>query len=331
MHHDEDPALTRQLSLFSPSEEPKPVRGAFDSEELVALASKLGPGVHLGSSSWSFPGWRGIVNDRDVSKTTLARHGLAAYASHPLLGTVCLDRTYYGPMTAEELQRHAEQVPDSFRFVVKAHELVTRAWTRGPSPSPNPHYLDPAYAEKEIVGPLVEGMGSKAAVLLFQFPPQAVARLGGAHRFAEDIERFLSALPRGMLYAVELRNPELLTPAYAAALERARACHAYNVHPTMPPLGQQSSLADAARFPALVVRWMLRADRSYEDAKDDFYPFDRLAEEDVSARDAVAGLVRDATRAGKPAFVVVNNKAEGSAPLSIVRLAETLAESPGGC
>ena len=316
--------MSDQLSLFSPSEEPKPVRGAAVPEEIAAVAARLGENVYLGTSSWSFPGWRGLVYDRDVSKTTLSRHGLSAYASHPLLRTVCLDRTYYGPMTAPELKRYAQQVPDSFRFVVKAHELLTRARTRGPSPTDNPHYLDRDYAEREVLRPLLEGLGDKAAVLLFQFPPQTVSHLGGALRFAEDLGRFLDGLPPELLYAVELRDPELLTGAYVDALESAAACHAYNVHPTMPPVARQSKLAEISRFPALVVRWMLRFDRGYEDARDAFYPFDRLAEEDAPARSAIAALVRIAAASKKRAFVVVNNKAEGSAPLSVARLAEAL-------
>lgn len=316
--------MSEQLPLFSKAEEPKPVRAAVVPERMAATAKRLGENVYLGTSSWSFPGWRGLVYDREASKTTLARYGLAAYASHPLLRTVGIDRTYYGPMTAEELRRYADQVPPSFRFVVKAHELLTRARIRGPRVAPNPCYLDRDYAEREVVGPLLAGLGARAAVLVFQFPPQSVAHLGGARRFAEELGAFLERLPRELLYAVELRNRELLGEAYLNALAASGACHAYNVHPTMPPIAEQASLAPLGRMPALVVRWMLRFDRGYEDARDAFYPFDRLVEEDPGSRSAIASLVRSASASGKRAFVLVNNKAEGSAPLSIARLAEAL-------
>jgi uncharacterized protein YecE (DUF72 family) len=224
-----------------------------------------------------------------------------------------LDRTYYGPISSSEFRAYADQVPETFRFLVKAHEALTR---------PGEHYLDREYALRDVIGPAIQGLGAKAAVLLFQLATQSVRGLGGPRRFAEDLARFLRDLPREILYAVELRSPELLTQFYLEALESSGACHCYNVHPSMPGVAEQADFADAARFPALVVRWMLRRDRDYEEAREDFRPFDRLAAEDVGSRKAIAQLCRESPR---PAFVIVNNKAEGSAPLSVFKLAEEIA------
>jgi uncharacterized protein YecE (DUF72 family) len=319
--------VPEQLALFEPSQEPLPVGPAEVAPETAALASRLDPGIYLGTSSWAFPGWKGIVYDREASKTLLSRRGLSAYSRHPLLRAVCIDRTYYGPLAASELRAYAEQVPDSFRFVVKAYELLTRARLRDAFGARNERFLDASYAMDEVVGPCLEGLGPKAAVLLFQFPPQSVPGLGGAAAFAVELHRFLEALPRDVLYAVELRNPELLTSDYLEALASAGACHCFNVHPTMPDVSSQAEQLARDRFPALVARWMLRHGREYEDARDAFYPFDRIAEPDDGARTTLAGLCREAVRAKKKAFVIVNNKAEGSAPLSVARLAEEIAAS----
>jgi len=309
--------VPEQLPLFAPSEEPAPVGSAPLDPRLLSTASHLPPEIHLGTSSWAFPGWQGIVYDREASQTTLSRHGLRAYSRNPLLRAVAIDRTYYGPIPASEFRAYAEHVPESFRFLVKAHEALTR---------PGEHYLDRTYALDKVIGPAVEGLGAKAGVLLFQFPPQSVRNLGGPLRFAEDLTRFLRDLPRETLYAVELRNAELLTPLYLEALEECSACHCYNVHPSMPDVAEQANLTAGATFPALVVRWMLRRDRDYEEAREDFRPFDRLAAEDSCSRAAIARLCREAA---KTAFVIVNNKAEGSAPLSVFKLAEEIARCQG--
>lgn len=309
--------MPEQLPLFAPSETPGPVGTARHDETIAGLATRLPKGVFLGTCSWSFPGWKDLVYDRSASKTTLARHGLAAYARHPMLGAVCLDRTYYAPITKEAYAAYAAQVPAEFRFVVKAHELVTRA--------DSPHYLDLDYAEREVVRPCLEGLGDKAAVLLFQFPPQSAAKVGGAECFADELHRFLTGLPSGPTYAVELRTAPLLTGRYVEALSAARAAHAYNVHPTMPSVAEQAERADASLFPVLVVRWMLRRDRAYEEALEQFEPFNRLVAGDAPSRTAIAALCRGAAGRGQTAFVVVNNKAEGSAPLSLAALAEMLA------
>jgi uncharacterized protein YecE (DUF72 family) len=313
--------MTQQLSLFSPGESPSPVGVAEAAKRTRSLAERLPDSLYLGTSSWSFPGWEGIVYDRKVAKPLLARHGLVAYAKHPLFRTVCIDRTYYGPISAQDFRTYAESVPASFRFVVKAHELVTSARIRDRFTShANETFLDPGYALEEVIGPLVEGLGTKAGVVLFQFPPQPA----GAD-FHERLHRFLDTLPRELLYAVELRNRELLTPRYFEALVDVGACHCFNVHPKMPAMAEQAALARASRFPALVVRWMLRPNHGYEDARDAFFPFDELVEEDEGARTAIAQLCGEELAAANRVFVIVNNKAEGCAPLSLVRLAEELA------
>jgi uncharacterized protein YecE (DUF72 family) len=292
--------------------------------------------LYLGTSSWAFPGWAGLVYDRVASQEILAHEGLAAYAAHPLLRAVGIDRTYYAPLPAADFDAYRQAVPEGFRFLVKAHQLCTLPFVRsGPAEKnrskKNPLFLDSGYAADEVVRPFMEGLREKAGVLVFQFSPLQAASVGGPDEFVQRLERFLGLLPRGPLYAVELRSPALATPPYFQALGGLGAAHCFNVHPTMPGLARQERLAQSApseRFPALVVRWMLRRDQGYEGARDRFSPFDRLVEEDAEARSTIARMALEAVRAGRPAFVIANNKAEGSAPLTIFRLAEELAR-PG--
>ena len=278
----------------------------------------------MGTSSWAFPGWRGIVYRVEDERTPksyqslLSRHGLFAYAQHPLLRSVGIDRTYYGPLTAGEFAHYAELVPDDFRFLVKAHELLTRAeiLERPDSrPVANEAFLSTDYARREVIEPAIEGLGEKCGVILFQFPPQSPRALGERAAFIERVQRFVGELPRGPHYAVELRNVELFEAGYARALADVGASHCYNVHPKMPTIADQIQETGTPSTEALVVRWMLRRDRSYEEAKEAFQPFGRLAIEDTSSRRAIADACRGATAAGHRAFVIVNNKAEGCAPL----------------
>jgi uncharacterized protein YecE (DUF72 family) len=324
-----------QLDLFqSPATEPQPqvVGAAAVSPELAALAQKLPHSVYLGTSSWAFPGWHGLVYDRTASESHLARHGLAAYAQHPLLRAVGLDRTYYAPLPVADFAAYAAVVPDTFRFLVKAHAMCTHAYVtrRGGTAARhgerNTLFLDAAYATEQVVGPCVEGLGHKAGPLVFQFPPQDVQAVGGPQHFAVRLHAFLAALPHGPLYAVELRNTELLVPAYAAALADLGVCHCYNVHPRMPALQTRQQLVASAAAPALVVRWMLHPRLGYDAATVRYQPFDRLVDADTSNRTAIAGLCLEAMTAGRPAYVIANNKAEGSAPLTVLRLAECIVD-----
>jgi len=320
-----------QLGLFA--EEPAaPTRASVGPvsppEGVTALASRLPTHVRLGTSSWTFPGWEGLVYDRMVSQDVLAREGLAAYASHPLLRCVCIDRTYYRPVTAEQFRAYAAAVPDDFRFVVKADRLLTSPIDpdgRGVR-ARNPYFLDPSYAAEEVVGPMADGLGAKGGVLLFQFPPIPPNLVGGRSAFLERVQRFLSALPHGRLYAIELRTPAFLTPDYAGILETTGAAHCYSVHPAMAPMERQLTVVQPFYQPALVIRWMLHSGFQYETARERYKPFDRIVDADPVSRELIARTVLDVTLAERPSFVVANNKAEGSAPLTLMRLAERIGD-----
>jgi hypothetical protein len=75
----------------------------------------------------------------------------------------------------------------------------------------------------------------------------------------------------------------------------------------------------------VLVRWMLHAGLGYEDARTRYQPFDRLVDEDLPTRELVARAIFDGLLGERSAFVIANNKAEGSAPLTLFRLAEHLA------
>ena len=300
-----------QGRLFEEAIGPAPV-----PEGVRALAARLPARARLGTSSWSFPGWRGIVYDRPASESLLAREGLPAYARHPLLRTVSLDRTYYAPLEAGAFATYAGQVPEGFRFLVKAASQCT-------SPR-EPAFLDASFAAEQVVGPFVEGLRARAGPLVFQFPPLPESHLKRPEYFAERLHRFLDALPRGPLLAVEVRDRRLLGRPYAEALAAAGARPCLSLHPRLPALREQRALVGAGLDGPLIVRWMLHPGRVYDEARAAYAPFDRLREEDPAGRESVADLAAAHLARGHEVYVTINNKAEGSAPLSVLRLAERL-------
>jgi uncharacterized protein YecE (DUF72 family) len=318
--------MTDQLRLFDDGGAVA-VGAAAPTAETRRLAAALPPVVRLGTSSWSFPGWAGLVWDREVDARTLARQGLAAYARHPLLGAVGVDRSYYAPLPVRAFRAMASAVPDGFRFVVKASERTTaetfsdhprHGASRGRA---NPGFLDPAWAAEQVVAPAIEGLGHRAGPLVFQFPPR---RIDDPAAFVDRLHRFLDALPAGPTYAVEVRSRALCSPRLAEALRAAGAIACLTVHPSMPPLRVQAATLAAALEGTVLVRWMLGHGQAYEAARARYAPFDRLVDEDVVTRRAVAEVVLRGVRRRQLVYVTVNNKAEGSAPRSIVALAREI-------
>lgn len=306
---------------------PAQMEPAPSDPEHVALARALPSTIALGAMTWTYPGWKGIVYGRGISDRQLAAHGLTAYAKHPLLRIAELDRTYYEPLAVDVYQKLAAQVPDDFRFFVKAHEdctvlrFPTHARYGKKRGLDNPRFLDAAYATSAVIEPLRAGLESKLGALLFQFAPQDV---GDPRNFARRLGHFLQQLPKGPRYAVELRNPELLTPDYAAALEAAGAIHCHNAWTVMPNVMAQARLIPPHARRPLLIRWLLRRDDSFQEASARFSPFDRIVSEDGETRAMIANLVAKAHAHDVPVFVLVDNKAEGCAPESIVRLARSI-------
>lgn len=323
------PLAGGQRALFD-----APSGGSEGASPHSELAARLPATIRFGTMSWTFPGWIGKVYPEGTPKTRLADRGLPVYASQPLFRAVEVDRTYYEAPAADFFRGLAAQVPDDFQFLVKAHEecVVFRFPTharygkrRGEA---NGRFLDAAYAADAVVAPYLEGLEAKAGALLFQFPPQPLDAPPEA--FAERLHDFLRRLPRGPAYAVELRNVELFTPAYGAALLDAGALHCHNAWSFMPPVIQQAkAIPPGARRP-LIVRWLLRPGDNYEAAGKRCEPFDRLREEDPSARAGIATLIAKAHAHGVPALVMVNNTAEGCAPESIALLAREIADRIAG-
>ena len=298
--------------------------------DIAKLASRLSARVHFGTSSWSFPGWANLVYASTYPDTALARHGLAAYAAHPLLRAVGIDRTFYAPIGEADFRTYALQaraVSPAFRFLVKAPMLFTGPRLRGDDGrwSDNEAFLDASLATAQFVLLATRGLAEMCGPLVFQFPPLGPRFTRSPARFADALAEFLLALPApsgAPFYAVEVRDPELLTHDYLAALCAGRATHCIAIHARMPSAIEQSHFWRESGSAPLVIRWSLHSGFKYEEAKERYAPFNALVDDDPAGRTQIAQLVNEAVRGDRDAYVIVNNKAEGSAPLTIRKLAE---------
>jgi uncharacterized protein YecE (DUF72 family) len=334
--------LTHQPGLFETSSPPRtraPVAGDIqpDWDSPLLQAPALPVDIRLGTSSWSFPGWRGLIYQGIHPPAALSKKGLAAYAQIPLLRTVSLDRTFYAPLTAIEYARYAAQVPDHFSFVVKAPALVTDAVMRdeeGRGKVANPHFLDASIAAREFVVPCLEGLGAKAGPLVFQVSPLPRSLVEEAATLIERLAAFFAALPAELgkhrpLYALELRNAELLTPRLMKMLAGAGVRYCVGLHDRMPEVERQEAALRALDGDTpgdLVVRWNLHRGFLYQAAKQRYEPFDKLVDEDPETRRTLARMAAAAFKAKRRVWITANNKAEGSAPLSLLKLAGEIAQ-----
>ena len=307
-------------------------------EALHALARRLPPQLRLGTSSWSYPGWQGLVWEGAHSEPTLAKKGLPVYAQHPLLRTVSIDRSFYRPLSASDYLRYAEQVPADFRFVVKAPSLVTDALVRsedGQGRAPNPAFLDPLLATQEFVAPALEGLRARTGALVFQLSPLPWQQLERLPVVLERLRAMLQAQPPltapDAVLAVEVRDPTWLAPAhlphFADVLRSSGATYCLGLHARMPPLQAQLPLLRLLWPGPLVCRWNLHpanGPHGYEDAQKRYAPYDRIHDPEPQLLAELARVIAGTTGRGQRAYVTISNHAEGCAPLTVRRLAEQI-------
>jgi len=330
----------RDTPLSHPGQAAPQVRPAQSQANHRALAGELdrlfGDRWHFGTSSWHFPGWAGIVYADARPEAQLSRHGLQALSQHPLLRSVSLDRAFYRSLDRAIYASLAAQVPDSFRFLVKAPASVTDAVLRDPARghavAANPGFLDPAAAVAQALEPACAGLGPKLGALVFQLSPLPQTLLRGAAAPALDrLEAFWSrvmpAVPAGVDIALEVRDPGLLQPALARQLRAHGVRYCLGLHDRMPPIDAQLDMLRALWPGNLVCRWNLQRGLRYTQARETFAPFDRLQAPEPSTRTRLARVIAATLGAGHRACVTINNKAEGSAPLSVFGLADAVLEA----
>lgn len=307
--------------------------------EIIELAQALPKNIRLGTSSWHYPGWAGLVWEREYSESTLSRKGLGAYSLHPLFRTVSIDRGFYRPLSVAQFAEYASQVAEDFRFVVKAPSVVTDALVRdesGKGMRTNPEFLNTDAALKLFVEPAIQGLGTKLGALVFQISPLPRKWLNHMPKIIAQLHHLLSAIPSfsaqapDAVVAVEVRDPQWLTHTFVDALGNSGATYCMGLHAKMPRIAEQLPILRALWPGPLVCRWNLNPLHGafgYESAKNLYSPFDKLHDPDEETRAMLTRVITGTANAGENVYVTVSNKAEGSAPLSVIELSRAICKS----
>ena len=299
---------------------PRPAFAVELGRRLSALAARE---VYIGTSSWKYEGWLGQIYSAEryatrgrFSKQKFDSTCLAEYAeTFPI---VCGDFSFYQFPTVEYWSRLFTGSPRELKFGFKVPEMITvsqwpahaRYGARGGQM--NETYLDADVFDRAFARAL-EPYRERVGVLIFEFGTMA-QRLD---EFTPQLENFLSRLPKGFRYAVEIRNRDFLDPLYFDTLRRHNVAHVFNAWARMPELKTQMAIPEAYTADFTVSRALLRHGRSYEQAVKKFEPYKEIQEPNPAARESLKELIRRAQEMKQTTFVFVNNRLEGNAPSTI--------------
>jgi uncharacterized protein YecE (DUF72 family) len=154
------------------------------------------PSLLAGTSGWSYDAWKGPFYPEESK----SRDWLTFYAAR--LPAVEVNNTFYRMPKAAVLEGWAAQVPDGFRFALKASQRITHHKRLRDAADETAYFLATAGV-----------LGARLGALLFQLPPNLKCDL-------ERLDAFLELLPDGTRAAFEFRHPSW---SDAAVHERLRA------------------------------------------------------------------------------------------------------------
>ena len=311
----------------------------FDRELTKAKSAELAAqGVYIGTSSWKYAGWRGMLYDEaryiwrgKVAESRFEKNCLSEYAE--VFKTVCVDAAYYTFPSEKHLEGLASQVPSDFKFGFKVtDEITVRRFPNLPrfgirAGKANENFLNADLFNRAFLKPC-ESIRSNIGALMFEFSRFYPSDYEHGRDFVADLDRFLDNLPKGWPYAIEMRNRHWLAPEYFACLTKHGVTHVFNSWEAMPPVTEQMTLPGSVTNPAmLAARFLLKPGRKYEEAKKSFEPYNETKEVNVEARKAIAALIKMALAATGgnliKALIFINNRLEGNALNTIAEVLES--------
>jgi uncharacterized protein YecE (DUF72 family) len=155
--------------------------------------------VLVGTSGYNYEAWRGSFYPEDLSSKRM----LAYYAER--FPTVEINYSFYRKPTAKILQGWATQVPERFRFTLKAWQRITHQKRLR-----EPAELLAAFND------VARTLGPRLGTILYQLPPNLKAD-------GPLLRDFLALLPRDLKVAFEFRHQSWFTDETYSALRDAGA------------------------------------------------------------------------------------------------------------
>jgi uncharacterized protein YecE (DUF72 family) len=250
------------------------------------MAEKSKGKLLLGTQGFSFPDWEGPFYPPGIKRSSY----LEEYARR--LPIVEIDSTFYGVPRATTIQGWRERTPDGFQFAAKFPQLITHE-----------KKLDRAQGDAEAFVGTMQALGDKLAVLILQF----------AYDFTPDhfdrLDDFLSALPGGTRYAVEVRNRAWLKPNFGELLSSHNTALVLQDLHYMPKLNWVT--ADFT-----VIRWLGR--------RKDIDRFDRIQIDRTEELEKWAERVREFLEERIDVYGFFNNHYAGHSPASVHQFARLM-------
>jgi uncharacterized protein YecE (DUF72 family) len=168
-------------------------------------------GVFIGTSGWTYDGWRGPFYPEDVPKKDWLKWYGGQFPSTEINGS------FYRTPSLEAVRAWRDTTPRGFIFAWKASKFITH-WKRLSDKSPN---------SIALMATRLRALGKKVGPVLFQLPPQMQAD-------PERLASFFKYLPERYDYVFEFRHPSWYDAEILALLRKNKAALCISDHHDAP-------------------------------------------------------------------------------------------------
>ena len=141
--------------------------------------------ISIGCAVWSYPGWIGEI----YPPKTPSREFLRIYSHH--FPAVEGNTTFYATPERATIERWIAQTPTEFKFCLKFPRHITHSGLLMPQIVPAQAFITQ-----------MQELGERLGVMFIQLPPHYAPDARGL----ADLTAFLTALPRQVALAVEVRH-----------------------------------------------------------------------------------------------------------------------------
>lgn len=277
--------------------------------------------VRIGTCSWKYPSWKGILYSKAVGSNYLSE-----YSRH--YNTVEIDQWFWSLFPNNKVvlpkpkvvMEYVSSVPKDFQFSVKIPNAISL--THHYSQHKNlPLIENPFFLSNELFDEfyhLLHPMKEYLAAFIFQFEYLNKKKMPSQKVFQERFSKFIKKCPSGMNYCVEIRNPNYLNENYFVFLKSANLSHVFLQGYYMPTIFDLYERYHDFIEKFTVVRLMGRDRKAIEEKSQGNW--NQIWEPKDKELDRLSIMMHDLMIKNVRLFINVNNHYEGSAPLTIERL-----------
>lgn len=294
-------------------------------------SDNLSPLLRIGTCSWKYDSWKGLIYD--PNKAYKPNDYLPDYAKH--FNTVEIDQWFWSlfPTGAklpnpDTVKIYSDSVPDDFLFTVKAPNSITLthhyskqlAKHKHVANQPNDYFLNIDLLNRflEILQPMKKKLGP----IMFQFEYLNKQKMPSLKAFLDKLSEFFSSAPKKLDYAVEIRNPNYLKKEFFEFLKERDICPVLIEGYFMPHIGELADKFDLSSGKMLVIRLMGPDRKEIEKLTGE--QWDKVAAPKDKELDSITEIIKDQIERGREVVVNINNHYEGCAVMTIERLMERL-------